>query len=77
MDAIDIKYHLAKNGYTLKDIADQLGVSLPSVSGIIHRKYPSRRISQAIADAIGLPLEEVFPKYSQSPQVGANDKEAA
>ena len=63
MDAIDIKYHLAKKGYTLKAIADQLGITLSAVSQVILGRDTSRRISQAVADAIGLPLEEVFPKY--------------
>ena len=70
MDASTIKQTLAKKDIRLSDISRDLGIKLPSVSQVIHGRRPSRRVSQAIADAMGMPLEEVFPKYRR-------DKEAA
>ena len=63
MNGYEIVYRLKQRGIKVKSIATQLGVSGPAVSQVIHGKYSSSRVSQAIADAIGLPLEEVFPKY--------------
>ena len=70
MKAYEIKYQLAKKGLTLSAIANQLGVKRQTVSLIANGRFSSRRISQAIADAMEMPLEEVFPKYRR-------DKEAA
>lgn len=61
---------MAQKKITLTSIAHALGVAVPTVSEVIHDRSTSRRISQAIADAMGMPLEEVFPKYRR-------DKEAA
>ncbi len=78
MNGYEIVYHLKRRGVKVKDIANQFGVSGPAVSQVIHGKDSSRRISEAIAKAIGMPVGQVFPKYrSQSKRVGANDKEAA
>jgi len=70
MDAIDIKYRLAKKGLSLKSVANQIGVKLPAVSQVINGHCASLRVSIGIADALEMPLEEVFPKYRK-------DKEAA
>ena len=81
MDGFDRRRIMAQKKITLTSIANALGVAVPTVSDVLHGKTTSRRIAQAIADAIGKPLEEVFPKYSQSPQAGAKSsgkhKEAA
>ncbi len=73
MKAYEIKYHLARAGHNVRSIADELGITSPAVSQVIHGKDSSRRISEAIAKAIGMPVGQVFPKYSQSqsPQIGA------
>ena len=63
MESYEIKYHLARTGHNVRAIADELGVTSQAVSQVIHGRDSSRRISQAVADAIGKPLEEVFPKY--------------
>ena len=63
MDALKIKHLLASKGHSVTSISNGLGIARPSVSQVIHGHRPSRRVSQAIADAIGLPLEDVFPKY--------------
>ena len=64
MNGYEIIYNLKKRGIKVKDIAAQLDVTGPAVSHVIHGKYASRRISQAVAGAIKMPLEEVFPKYA-------------
>ncbi|MBL7075759.1 hypothetical protein ISS37_11045 [candidate division KSB1 bacterium] len=37
------------------------GTAISAISRVISKKRKSRRIQQAIADKIGLPVEEVFP----------------
>jgi predicted transcriptional regulator len=43
-------------------VARSIGVSQPAVSQIISGKKTSSRIRQAIAKAIGKPVDEVFPE---------------
>jgi len=59
-----IKKELKANKVKLIDIAGDLGVTHVSVSLVIAGRSTSRRISQAVADAIGRPLAEVFPRYA-------------
>jgi len=83
MDGYKIISLLKRQKINVKDIASNLGVSGPAVSMVIHGHYASRRISQAIADAIGRPLAEVFPRYSvdistkKAPSSGHNTAVAA
>lgn len=70
MDGFDRRRIMAQHKITLTSIANDLGVAVATVSEVIHDKSISRRISQAIADALEMPLEEVFPKYRK-------DKESA
>lgn len=58
-----IKYELACVNLTLKDIADDLDVTVSMVSHVLARRYRSLRIEQAIAQAINKPIEKVFPGY--------------
>lgn len=65
MNATDITKSLKRVG-GVKAIADEIGVSSPTVSQVIHRVRPNPRIRQAIAKAIGKPVEEVFPDKEAS-----------
>jgi DNA-binding XRE family transcriptional regulator len=57
-------YKRRPDGLTITSIAKSIGVSKQAVACIIERRQTSRRISEAIAAAIELPLEEVFPELS-------------
>ena len=60
MDGKEITKRLKPDG-GVKELAKKLGVTSPTVSQVIHGKRPNARIRQAIADAIGRPVAEVFP----------------
>jgi putative transcriptional regulator len=64
-----IKAHLRIGGTTPTALADKLGVAPITVSLVIQGKGTSRRIAEAIANALGQPLADVFPK-----QYGAEKK---
>jgi lambda repressor-like predicted transcriptional regulator len=62
MNYIDIKYALAKKGYTLTRVAEELDLYGPqSVQQVLTRKYRSARVEQHVSEIIGLPLSELFP----------------
>ena len=70
MDYLDVKYKLAKKGYTLTRIAEEMGLSGPqSIYQVLIRKYVSARVEKRIADILGTPLEKLFPdRYLQGEQ---------
>jgi len=47
----------------MKTIAEMLGVDASLVSRVLNGKGRSERVEKAIADAIGLPIEKVFPEH--------------
>lgn len=59
-----IRALMVEKKITSADIARELGVSHVSVHGVIYGKWPSRRIAEAVARRLNLPLEKVFPKYA-------------
>lgn len=73
MNYIDLKYALAKKGYSLTRIAEELGLYGPqSIQQVLVRKYISARVEKRISEITGIPLEKLFPdryrpaKQSQS-----------
>lgn len=56
-----IKIELLKAGVTQRAIAASLGVGSVAVNNVIHGRGSSKRIEQAIADAVGKPVSELFP----------------
>ncbi len=67
MDYLDIKYALAKKGYTLTRVAEELGLFGPqSVQQVLARKYISARVERHVSDIIGIPLEKLFPDRYQA-----------
>lgn len=50
----------------LKAIAELMGVDPSLVSRVVNGKARSARVEQAIADHIGLPVENVFPEHHRS-----------
>jgi predicted transcriptional regulator len=62
MKANDIRAELVRRNISMVSVARSIGVSQPAVSQIISGKKTSSRIRQAIAKAIGKPVDEVFPE---------------
>ena len=62
MDYLDLKYVLAKKGYSLTRLADELGLYGPqSIQQVLIRKYVSARVEKRVSEITGLPLEKLFP----------------
>ena len=69
----EIKLEIFKRrpeGLTQSSIARSIGVTKQSVLNVIEKRNPSRRIAQAVADAIERPLAEVFPEYRTEQEGG-------
>jgi len=67
MDYLDLKFALARKGYTLTRVAEELGLFGPqSVQQVLTRKYISARVEQRVAEIIGVPLEKLFPDRYQA-----------
>ena len=57
---------LAKKGYSLTRIADDLGLRGPQgVHQVLIRKYISARVEKRVAEITGIPLEKLFPDRYQ------------
>ncbi len=61
MDRETIKSELRKKGYSLSMIAAALNCSPVNVQQVVRRLNNSLRVAHAIATALELPIEEVFP----------------
>ena len=62
MDYLDLKYALARKGYTLTRVAIELGLFGPqSVQQVLTRKYISARVERRVSEITGIPLEKLFP----------------
>ncbi len=69
MDYLDLKYRLAKKGYTLTRVAEELGLFGPqSVQQVLTRKYISARVEKRVSEITGIPLEKLFPDRYPSPK---------
>ncbi len=69
MDYLDLKYALAKKGYTLTRVAEELGLFGPqSVQQVLTRKYISARVERRVSEITGIPLEVLFPDRYPSPK---------
>jgi transcriptional regulator with XRE-family HTH domain len=60
LTALERKAKLLLSGRSQMEIAEELGVVPQHVSEVIRGERRSKRVEQAIADALGLPIEEVF-----------------
>ncbi len=61
-----MKHALAKKGYTLTRVAEELGLYGPqSVQQVLIRKYISARVEKRVSEIIGIPLEKLFPDRYQ------------
>ena len=67
MDYLDLKHALAKKGYSLTRVAEELGLFGPqSVQQVLARKYISARVEKHVAEITGIPLEKLFPDRYQT-----------
>lgn len=76
MHAEEIKAAIRMSGTTPAVIADELDVSRTTMSTVIHGRCVSARVMQRIADVIGKPVEDIWPKKELLPQVSRKDTAA-
>ena len=60
----EIRALLIKRQIKQKEIADELGLKECSVSGAISGRWQSRRVCEAIAKRLDMPLKRLFPKLA-------------
>lgn len=60
------KYILAKKGITQTQIAKEAGVTLPAINNILHDRDKSARLIYIISTKMGLPKEQIWPKWFKS-----------
>lgn len=60
MTPADRKAELVRRGKSITSVARELGLAPPHVNQVVNNKRRSARVEQAIADAIGMPVEDVF-----------------
>lgn len=60
MTPADRKAELVRRGKSISSVARELGVVAAHVNQVVNDKRRSLRVEQAIADAIEMPVEEVF-----------------
>lgn len=79
MDADRILEKLAASGYTYTNIANALGVSPTLVSLTARRLRHSHRVAVAIATALEMPVDTVFPDIPMyhGPFMTGAEREAA
>jgi transcriptional regulator with XRE-family HTH domain len=58
---LERKAKLVLSGRSQIDIAEELGVAPQHISEVIRGERRSRRVEQAIADALEMPVDDVFP----------------
>jgi lambda repressor-like predicted transcriptional regulator len=56
---------LHESGIKVKDIAEQLGCCQENVSATIHEKRKGIHVRQAIADALGMKIEQLWPSNNK------------
>jgi len=60
MDSSEIKGLMKKLGVSQEEIAKKLGITRVYVNRVIHGERSTKRVRQAIADALRMPFEEVW-----------------
>ena len=65
MDSSKIKILMVEAGISQADIARKLGISNEHVYKVIHGIRSTKRVRQAISDAVGKPYEEVWGDEDQ------------
>jgi predicted XRE-type DNA-binding protein len=73
MTPAQIKYELEKAGYTQVRVADEFGVSQPSVNLVIHNKGTSHGLRCFIAKIIGRDVTELWDIKTNPTKAGRPD----
>jgi lambda repressor-like predicted transcriptional regulator len=60
---IKIEFFKRRRQVMMKDVAAKVGVTPAAITRVIDRQFKSRRIAEAIADALERPIAEVFPEW--------------
>lgn len=60
-----LKMSLRLKGTTLAEISREIGVSRTTMSLVGLRKLHIPRVEQALADALGKPVDELFPPIKE------------
>ena len=50
---------MVEKGIKQKEIADELGVRAPAVSGVLNGHWPSQRVREAIARRLGMTMKQL------------------
>lgn len=61
MDPIDINYQLRKHKSSQAEIARKLNVTRSAVNQVVYGTRRTRRIMNAIAKAVGMKVEKLWP----------------
>jgi lambda repressor-like predicted transcriptional regulator len=61
MNPLEIKIELLKAGISIRQLARQEGVSHTAMSYTIHGVNKGRKLREAVAQAIGKSVEEIWP----------------
>jgi transcriptional regulator with XRE-family HTH domain len=64
MKPVEIKILMMRAGVTQTKIAEQLGITVPFVNQIISGIRPTKYIREAIAEAVGKPVEKLWSEES-------------
>lgn len=57
-----IRIRLLQVGQTQVDVGRGIGVTVKAINNAIHGRESSRRVKEAIAAAIGVPVRNLFPE---------------
>lgn len=61
MNGDEIRQALHAKGFTLKMIADELGVHSNLIRAVIHRRGTSKSAADAVSKLLGKPVTAIFP----------------
>jgi transcriptional regulator with XRE-family HTH domain len=62
----EIKILMIRKDVRAVDIARKINVHRSWITNVIKGRRPTRRIQQAIADALNKPVEKLFPSYKKA-----------
>lgn len=67
----ELKARLRLSGSSLAEVARELGITKQTVNTVVSGRSRSRRIEEAIAQKLGMSLEEVWPgRYPEAELIG-------
>lgn len=64
MNPIEIKILMIRAGITQADIGRKLGLSRAFINQVVLGHRPTKQVKQAIAEAVGKPVEDLWPEES-------------